>query len=73
MIITIEKRGVVTIAAGGYESDLEVNSESLLDLLEKAVSKAKPETTCDGEFAARVKIELEFLGDMKPEGGGTDV
>lgn len=66
MIITIERRGVVSIGYG-YDSAFTVNSESLIALLEKLVKEAAPDTNYNGEFAARVKIELEFLGDMMKE------
>lgn len=71
MIITIERRGVVSVIYG-YDSAFTVNSESLIALLEQEVKRASPEVNYNGEFAARVKIELEFLGDMKTEGGDTN-
>lgn len=67
MIITIERRGVVSVGYG-YDSAFTVNSESLIALLEQEVKRASPEVNYNGEFAGRVKIELEFLGDMKKEG-----
>lgn len=68
MIITIERRGVVAIGYG-YDSAFAVNSQSLISLLEQAVKEAAPDTNYNGEFAGRVKIELEFLGDMMQKGG----
>ena len=44
-----------------------VNADDLTTLLEEEVSKMQPKTDYNGNFAARIKIELEFLGDMNTE------
>ena len=61
--ITIEKSGVMQLS---YDT-FRVNDDDLTTLLEEEVSKKSPKTDYNGNFAARIKIELEFLGDMNTE------
>ena len=61
--ITIERAGVMQLS---YDT-FRVNGDDLTTLLEEEVSKMQPKTDYNGSFAARIKIELEFLGDMNTE------
>lgn len=61
--ITIERAGVMQLSYDNFR----VNDDNLTTLLEEEVSKMKPKTDYNGNFAARIKIELEFLGDMNTE------
>ena len=61
--ITIERAGVMQLS---YDT-FRVNADDLTTLLEEEVSKMQPKTDYNGSFAARIKIELEFLGDMNTE------
>ena len=61
--ITIERAGVMQLS---YDT-FRVNADDLPTLLEEEVSKMQPKTDYNGNFAARIKIELEFLGDMNTE------
>lgn len=61
--ITIERAGVMQLS---YDT-FRVNADDLTTLLEEEVSKMQPKTDYNGNFAARIKIELEFLGDMNTE------
>lgn len=61
--ITIERAGVMQLSYDAFR----VNADDLTTLLEEEVSKMQPKTDYNGSFAARIKIELEFLGDMNTE------
>ena len=61
--ITIERAGVMQLS---YDT-FRVDADDLTTLLEEEVSKMQPKTDYNGSFAARIKIELEFLGDMNTE------
>lgn len=61
--ITIERAGVMQLS---YDT-FRVNADDLTTLLEEEVSKMQPKTDYNGNFAAKIKIELEFLGDMNTE------
>lgn len=61
--ITIERAGVMQLS---YDT-FRVNADDLTTLLEEEVAKMQPKKDYNGSFAARIKIELEFLGDMNTE------
>lgn len=61
--ITIERAGVMQLS---YDT-FRVDADDLTTLLEEEVAKMQPKTDYNGNFAARIKIELEFLGDMNTE------
>ena len=67
-IIEVERRGVLSIQ-NGYGTSVKVNDENLIDTLEALTNRAKPKTDGFGNFAARIKIEIEFLGDMETNNG----
>ncbi|MBP3657568.1 MAG: hypothetical protein J6K32_12875 [Clostridia bacterium] len=71
MKIAVEACGVIGIR-NAYEIDLEVNGEGVITMLEEAVARAadngiRPKRGRNEEFAGRIRIELEFLGDMEQE------
>ena len=64
----VERTGVVKIE-DGYESDIKVNQESMIQVLAEAMEiyPIKPKTDYEGRFAARIRIEVEYLGDLEQE------
>ncbi len=64
----VERTGVVKIE-DGYESDIKVNQESMIQVLTEAMElhPIKPKTDYECRFAARIRIEVEFLGDLEAE------
>lgn len=65
-IIEIARKGVVNISSG-YEADIKVNSQSILDLICKELDSVKPECDCYGQFAGIVNVKIKILGDLKDE------
>lgn len=61
--ITIERAGVMQLSYDIFR----VNADDITTVLEEEVSRKSPKTDYNGSFAARIKIELEFLGDMNTE------
>ena len=64
----VERTGVVKIE-DGYESDIKVNQESMIQVLTKAmeIHPIKPKMNYGDRFAARIRIEVEYLGDLEEE------
>lgn len=64
----VERTGVVKIE-DGYESDIKVNQESMIQALTEAMElhPIKPKTDYEDRFAARIRIEVEYLGDLEPD------
>ena len=64
----VERTGVVKIE-DGYESDIKVNQESMIQVLIEAmeIHLIKPKTDYEDRFAARIRIEVEYLGDLEEE------
>jgi hypothetical protein len=64
----VERTGVVKIE-DGYESDIKVNQESMIQVLTKAmeIHPIKPKMDYEDRFAARIRIEVEYLGDLEEE------
>ena len=64
----VERTGVVKIE-DGYKSDIKVNQESMIQALTKAmeIHPIKPKTDYEDRFAARIRIEVEYLGDLEQE------
>lgn len=58
--IEVEATGVVAI---GYDN-ITINSEDALSAVRSAVEKANPARSYSGEFAGRVAITVELLGDI---------
>ena len=64
--ILVQKTGVVEFDVFG--NSVQVNGENLISTLQEIVDRMKPKTNHNGAFAARITLNLEFLGDME----GTD-
>ena len=62
--ITAAATGVVRIS-GGMESEITVNGEDLIAQLDRAIESAHPKTDCSSQFAARVILTVELLGDLE--------
>lgn len=62
--LTVAAAGVVHIQTGS-DSDIRVNSESLIDMIDRLVCAAHPKTDYHDQFAARVTITVELLGDLE--------
>ena len=60
--VEIERAGVVRLPEGDYS--FSVNGESLDELIRAEVKKRNPRTDIYGQFAARVTIRVELLGDL---------
>ena len=61
--VIIEKSGVVEY----NENQLFVNSEDIVCEAMNKVKIARPKQNYMGAFAARVKLEIELLGDTEGE------
>lgn len=55
----------VTYIQTGCESDICVNSESMIEMIDRLVWAAHPKTDDNDQFAARVTITVELLGDLE--------
>lgn len=73
--IEVEAAGVVNV---GYDN-ITINSEDALAALRHAIEKANPAMNYNGDFAGRVTVSIELLGDIEEpqettpccgEGGG---
>ena len=62
--ISVAATGVVRIA-GGMESEIVVNGVNLISKLESAIIGAHPKTDYHDQFAARVILTVELLGDLE--------
>ncbi len=58
----IERAGVVQLPEGDYS--FIVNGENLEELIRAEVKKKNPRTDAFGQFAAKVTIRVELLGDL---------
>lgn len=61
-VTEIERAGVVRLPDAEY--CFSVNGESLEELIRAEVKKKNPRTDAYGQFAARVTIRVELLGDL---------
>ena len=61
--ITITKAGVVQMP--GYDKSFLVNSDDIINEIESMVCELKPKRDYNGNFAARVTISIELLGDTE--------
>ena len=62
--LTVSATGVTHIQTGS-DSDIRVNSESMIDMIDRLVCAAHPKTDYHDQFAARVTITVELLGDLE--------
>lgn len=63
--IVIERAGVVGINIGYDDAVLTVNSEDMLRCVFSAIMDARTTHDDSGNFAARVRISIELLGDRQ--------
>lgn len=64
--LTVSATGVVKIDTG-YETDLRVNGEDMIAMIDRLVEAAHPKTDHNNQFAGRVTITVELLGDLEEE------
>ena len=57
----VEKTGVVNM----YNEVMTINGESIMNEVNEAVHILAPKTDYNGNYAAKVTITVELLGDMK--------
>ena len=62
--LTVSATGVVKIDTG-YETDIRVNGEDMIPMIDKLVAAAHPKTDHNNQFAGRVTITVELLGDLE--------
>ena len=60
--VEIERTGVEQLPEGNFS--FTVNGESLEVVIREEVKKRNPRTDAYGQFAARVTIRVELLGDL---------
>lgn len=63
IFVEVERAGVVELNTG-YSPCLRVNAVDMLELTQKLVDECRPAKDWNGHYAARVKIEVELLGDI---------
>lgn len=59
--VAVERCGVVNIGYDGFS----VNSEDIVGEVKAAIDALGPKANYNGDFAARVSVTVEILGDMK--------
>lgn len=71
--VSVTRVGVTEINSR-HDSQLRVNDRDIVVEVEKAMEKAgiKPVTDYEDRFAARVRVIVEFLGDMETGGDHAD-
>ena len=71
--VTVSRAGVVEIS-GLYTKEIYVNSVSMIKLIDEAICNMKqpPDKDVNGQFAGKVTITVEFLGDMEEKDGLED-
>ena len=65
--LTVSATGVVKIDTG-YETDIRVNGEDMISMIDRLVEAARPKTDHNNQFAGRVTITVELLGDLEESG-----
>ena len=70
-LITISRRGVAKVC-GWDDVQIKVNDQDMAELLEKEINLKKPVKCNAEEFAARVTITVELLGDLEESKKGGD-
>jgi hypothetical protein len=64
-VIEFTRAGVVQLP--GYDLSFAVNGESIEEYIRSEVEKRRPAKDQYGNFAGKVTIRIEFLGDMEAE------
>lgn len=62
-VIEFSRAGVVQLS--GYDQSFAVNGENIEDYIRSEVEKRRPAKDHYGNFAGKVTVRLEFLGDME--------
>ena len=68
-VIEFARAGVVQLP--GYDLSFAVNGESIEEYIRSEVEKCRPMKDHYGNFAGKVTVRIEFLGDMM-DGGKQD-
>lgn len=63
--IEFTRAGVVQLP--GYDLSFAVNGESIEEYIRSEVEKRRPAKDQYGNFAGKVTVRIEFLGDMEAE------
>lgn len=63
-LITISRCGVARVCSWD-DAQIKVNDQDMAELLEKEINLKKPVKCHAEEFAARVTITVELLGDLE--------
>lgn len=64
-VIEFTRAGVVQLP--GYDQAFSVNGESIEEYIRNEVEKRRPAKDHYGNFAGKVTVRLEFIGDMEAE------
>lgn len=64
-VIEFTRAGVVQLP--GYDLSFAVNGKSIEEYIRGEVEKRRPAKDQHGNFAGKVTVRLEFLGDMEAE------
>ena len=64
-VIEVTRAGVVQLP--GYDFSFAVNGESIEEYIRSEVEKRRPAKDQYGNFAGKVTVRIEFLGDMEVE------
>ena len=64
-VIEFTRAGVVQLP--GYDQSFSVNGESIEEYIRSEVEKRRPAKDQYGNFAGKVTVRIEFLGDMEAE------
>ena len=64
-VIEFTRAGVVQLP--GYDQSFSVNGESIEEYIRSEVEKCRPKKDHYGNFAGKVTVRIEFLGDMEVE------
>lgn len=67
-IITVTRAGVVQLPWG--ELQLMVNSDMVMSEIKEKICELRPKYDCNGNFAGRVTITVELLGDLEEDDAG---
>ena len=65
-VIEFTRAGVVQLP--GYDQSFSVNGESIEEYIRSEVEKCRPKKDHYGNFAGKVTVRIEFLGDMMDGG-----
>jgi hypothetical protein len=64
-VIEFTRAGVVQLP--GYDFSFAVNGESIEEYIRSEVEKRRPAKDQYGNFAGKVTVRIEFIGDMEAE------